>query len=282
MQYMRARIISFVFAISWCGPVWAHDFWIEPDRYVLPEPGGISLTLREGVSLKGNAIPYLPRLFEDFSRTDSTGTAPIISVIGDNPAATIEPRPGQTLIGYQSVRNLADLDPETFANYLREEGLERVFGLREERGEADENAKEYFIRCAKSLVTVESGFVQWLSDSLRSLFGNQDVEEEIWQARLGYILELMPEANPYGLDAGAELPLQLLHNGEPVADILVIAIPEQDPADQVSARTDADGRVTLTLARPGPWLIKAVHLIPLYDDPDARWESYWASLTFEL
>jgi len=30
------------------------------------------------------------------------------------------------------------------------------------------------------------------------------------------------------------------------------------------------------------WLVKAVHMIPLPKDGDADWESFWASLTFEL
>ena len=39
--------------------VWAHDFWIEPDRFTLEGSGEVKLTLREGVDLKGNSLPYI-------------------------------------------------------------------------------------------------------------------------------------------------------------------------------------------------------------------------------
>ena len=32
----------------------------------------------------------------------------------------------------------------------------------------------------------------------------------------------------------------------------------------------------------GVWLVKAVHMVPLPKGQDADWESFWASLTFEL
>jgi hypothetical protein len=32
----------------------------------------------------------------------------------------------------------------------------------------------------------------------------------------------------------------------------------------------------------GVWLVKAVHMIPAKPGTNADWESYWASLTFDL
>ena len=36
------------------------------------------------------------------------------------------------------------------------------------------------------------------------------------------------------------------------------------------------------LADPGEWLIKAVHMVDCPEGSGAEWQSYWASLTFEL
>ncbi|MEO7270739.1 MAG: hypothetical protein ABIX28_00630, partial [Vicinamibacterales bacterium] len=54
------------------------------------------------------------------------------------------------------------------------------------------------------------------------------------------------------------------------------------PLARVAARTDKAGHVTLKLTQPGPWLIKAVHMIPAPAGSDSQWASFWASLTFEL
>jgi uncharacterized GH25 family protein len=54
---------------------------------------------------------------------------------------------------------------------------------------------------------------------------------------------------------------------------------KMDPGQKLSARTDAEGRVRFRLPQGGMWLVKSVHMIP---GAKADWESYWASLTFEL
>ena len=51
---------------------------------------------------------------------------------------------------------------------------------------------------------------------------------------------------------------------------------------RVSARSDAAGRVQLRLSEAGPWLIKAVHMVPAPAGTERDWDSFWASLTFQL
>ncbi len=243
----------------------SHDFWIEPDRFVLESPGDVKLTLREGVDLKGNSLPYITEWFEDFSQTDASGRSNIVSVLGNNPAATISLKDGVTLVGYQSQRSFVDLGPEKFASYLRDEGMDFVFDLREERGEADQNALEYFVRCAKSF-----------------LYTAGSESSDTFSTQLGYTLELIPESDPYEVTAGGDFAIRLLYLGEPLEGTLVRAFTKDLLDEPIDARTDADGRVVLTLSRPGEWLVKAVHLIPIENDPKARWESFWASITFAL
>jgi uncharacterized GH25 family protein len=59
-----------------------------------------------------------------------------------------------------------------------------------------------------------------------------------------------------------------------------------NPAEKMSARTDKDGRVRFELRPGGMWLVKAVHMIPATPSnaagSNAEWQSYWASLTFEM
>ena len=243
----------------------AHDFWIDPDRFDA-EPGAeILLTLRQGANMKGDSLPYLTPLIDDFSRTDSDGRHAIESVMGNDPAAVIIAGPGTTLIGYQSNRDFVELEPDKFDSYLVDEGLESIIDQRQALGESNANAREYFVRCAKLLL--DSG----APDTSR-VFSN----------RLGYTLELMPQSDPNKLSAGDELPIELLYLGRPVSGVRVRALTAYWPDQPVDSRTDANGRVLLTLPRTGAWLIKAVHMIRLEDDSKADWESFWASLLFEI
>ena len=76
--------------------------------------------------------------------------------------------------------------------------------------------------------------------------------------------------------------MRLLLDGAALSGALVVARPKADPAADRRARTDAEGRVTLELDRPGPWLVTSVHMLAAPKETGADWESLWASLTFEV
>lgn len=248
------------------GSAYAHDFWIEPSKFVVEVGESVTLRLREGEALLGNSLPYIDEWFRDFSQSDARGRISIVSEMGNDPAAVIRiRRGGTTLLGYRSAGNFVVLEPDKFENYLRMEGMEFVLALRARLGETERAARENFVRCAKTYLTTDGR-----------------VLEQALQQPLGYTLELMPAANLASLAPGEVLGVQLLYLGKPLAGALVVAFRGQTPQAKQRARTDADGRAQLTLDAPGVWLVKAVHMTRLERHPKADWESYWASLLFEV
>ncbi len=247
-------------------PALAHDFWIEPSRY-RPEVGEIvRLRLRVGEGFIGLPVPRDPALLERFvARTADGEEEAVRGVNGADPAGALRiAGEGTVLVGYRSRRSPLELTAEKFESYLAEEGLERIAALRRERGEAASPGREVFSRCAKSLLAGgRAGGVGF-------------------DRRLGFPLELVPEVDPAALAGAAELPLLLLYEGEPLAGALVRGRASADPLSARTARTDAAGRVSLPLQLPGPWLVTAVHVVEAPAEVDADWESFWASLTFEL
>ena len=260
-----SRIALLCLAGSWALPLAAHDFWIEPANFRPVTGTKLPVTLLVGEDFTGTSQPFIPEWFVDFSLTSPAGRQAITGLVGDDPAATLAlAAPGLHVIGYHSTRSFVDLDPKTFNRYLRAEGLDRIQALREARGESDANGREYYSRCAKSLVRV--------GDGPRTGFDRV----------LGYPLELIPRVDPSALKPGDAFPVLLHYLGKPLAGVLVIAFTADAPGDRLELRTGADGLVTLPLDRAGIWLIKAVHMISLpASNPAADWESFWASLTFE-
>ena len=168
------------------------------------------------------------------------------------------------VIGYSSHPSFVELTPEKFNQYLKDEGLDTIAALRALRNQTGAKARELFARCAKSLV----------------LSGAPSAAQH--DRALGFTLELVAEKNPYLLRAGDELPVRLTYENRPLAGALVIAMNKMSPSEKISARTDKDGRVRLKLKPGGMWMIKAVHMIPAAAGGNAEWQSYWASLTFEM
>jgi hypothetical protein len=80
-------------------------------------------------------------------------------------------------------------------------------------------------------------------------------------SELGQRLELVPQSDPVELLAGASvLEVQVLFEREPLAGVRVAAVPASAPREGArSAVTDEIGLVTLTLDRPGWWLVRVAH-----------------------
>ena len=243
----------------------AHDMWIEPTSY-RPELGRImGLRLRVGQDFLGDPLPRVSSLIEKFVVTDGDGEKTVVGRDGADPAGLLFPsKPGLVLVGYHSKPSPVVLTPQKFNQYLSEEGLDSIAALRAKRGQSDAEAREQFVRCAKTLVLAGPAL------------------ESQGDRVLGFRLELVAERNPYLLKSGESLPLRVIYRGQPIVDVLVIGINQRDPMTKVSARSDKAGRVQLRLPATGAWLIKAVHMIPAAGATDHEWDSFWASLTFEL
>ena len=252
-------------ALLLAGPALAHDLWIEPSSFH-PAPGTeVRASLRVGQKLQGDPLPRIPGLVEAFVLVGTKAEAELGGEPGADPAGVVRvPSPGLHWIAYQSGAFPLALDAAKFEEHLRDEGLERVSAERKRAGLTAAPARERFYRCAKSL-----------------LDAGGEADAGVAQTRLGLTLELVPGASPLGLRDGERLPLTLVFRKAPMADALVVAMRKDAPDEKVSARTDAQGRVSLPLRGAGLWLVKAVHMEAAPAASGFDWQSWWASITFE-
>lgn len=245
----------------------AHDYWIQAEPYRSDRPTEVNITLHVGTDLVGRTLPNIAAWYRDFSYRHAGQSHPMPGEMGDDPAGRLPANtPGLYLVGYENLPEHIELKAEKFNHYLEDEGLQAVARWRASNGQADKPGREYYQRCAKSLVRI----------------GKQAISVAELQHPLGYRLEILPEGNPY---RDQQLPIQLLYNGKPQPDLLVMAFTRDEPKRRQQVRTDAQGRAQIELDRAGEWLIKTVHMVPYTEDDTgdnaADWISFWASLTFE-
>lgn len=246
-------------------PLSAHDMWIEPATFVTEAGDIVGLKLKVGQDLLGDPLARDPQLIKQFIVEDSGGRKPVVGRDGGNPAGFVRAAgSGVLVVGYYSNPSSVDETAEKFNQYLKEEGLAEIVRLRASRGQTNAKVREQFTRCAKSLV---------MAGPASTAAGDRV---------LGFPLELVAERNPYAAAFGKDLPFRLLYESRPLAGALVVAMNRRNPMEKLSARTGSDGRVHLTLRPGGMWLVKAVHMAPVPAGIDADWQSYWASLTFEV
>lgn len=258
------RIVLFALATA---ALAAHDLYLMPQKFTAA-PGEILM-----VSVhSGDAFP--------------------ISVDGADPARLVEPRligpngiasitsfriaakathgfvpvdqQGSLWLAVSTKPRLLELPAAKFESYLKEEGLDAVL---KHRAGSSSPGRERYSKYAKSLLHAGAP------------------TPEFTAAPLGLPIEIVPLKDPAQLKPGAEMPLQILFHGKPAAGLQIVsawAPPLGKSKHSIVGRTDAKGRIDIPLEAAGRWRIHAVHMQPCPDKNEADWESFWASLTFEL
>lgn len=250
-------------------PLAAHDLYFMPATF-RPKPGKrLQLAFHNGDSFpESENVSPIART-RDAQVLSKTGSAPITGlresgkkVIG---GAKL-PGGGDLILTGRTIPNLIELQPEKFEEYLKEEGLAHVMKWRADNGQSKTPGKERYSKYVKSLVLAgkPSGYFNHV---------------------VGFTIEIVPETNPSLLKPGEMLPVVVLFRGKPAADLQVesaVAPPSGPTKVTIAGRTDKDDRIAVPVESKGKWRLHALLMERCAEPAVADWESFWASLTFEV
>ncbi len=262
----RAALACLGLLVDLTLPAAAHEFWIEPKAFRV-EPGApIVADLKVGQNFRGDTYPYLKSRFVSFRATDRAGARDVKGDEGDAPAVnTRSAAKGLQVISYLATAHRLDFDKwEDFVSYVEYEGLGWVAEAHKQRGLPESSFAEEYVRCAKALVQVGEPSA-----------ADQDLAT-------GMPLELIAGQNPYAAPAPSELPVTLLWRGKPIGNIQIRVFRDNGTVSDTTTRTDPAGKAVISLQGGGKFLLNAVHMQEAPPERPGKWESYWASLTFEI
>ncbi|MBL8209173.1 MAG: DUF4198 domain-containing protein, partial [Bryobacterales bacterium] len=248
----------------------AHDLYIMPSSF-RPSPGqAITLGFHVGDSFPNSEVAgRIPRLVQP-KLSWQGGSAPVTNLriegLRDLGSATTPSAPGTLTATVAPTPNFIELAPDKFLSYLKHEGLDEIIAYRASHNESDKPGRERYSKYA------------------RALLRNGAKSTPFFQQPSGLIIEIIPTADPYSLKPGDQLPVQVLFRGKPAANLHMEASwAHGSETKSVSAgRTDANGRLTVSLPKAGLWRLHTIKMERCADPSAADWESFWSSLTFEL
>ncbi|KGF79645.1 hypothetical protein IA69_22920 [Massilia sp. JS1662] len=250
---MRARLLVIM---CLCLNAKAHDFWVNPDSFVVSVGASTALSMQvgHGDARRTSMIPS--RRIQRFAAWTPAGD--VIDLRNDGRLAPAEP--GLHLLVLETDADaLSHLPADRFSAYVQEEGLWPAAAAR------GRDVIERYRRVAKALIQAGAPGE-----------GSQDLATK----RLGLPLEIVLATPP---SDGGMLTAQVMFKGRPLPRALVKLTDLDHDAQPVAAQvTDGDGRVHLRRPPPGHWLLNVVWTTPLDGAAGIDFDTIFSSLSFAI
>ena len=270
MSSRRLVIVAFLLVATGMMAL-AHDMFLKPAQFFLAENATLDMALLNGTFSKSEYSIERKRLVDisilgpagrfhvDTSQWKATGDTSFLSLkVG---AA------GTYVVGVSTRPNMIALKAREFNDYLKSDGIPGVLAARTKEGELQKDSRERYQKHVKTMVQVGES------------------RSDHYATALGYPAEIVPGNNPYTLKVGGTLKFKTLVDGKPAANQYVLYGGRTASGGRIEAkslRSGADGSAEIRLGTAGTWYIKFINMVKLTNDPEANYESKWATLTFAV
>ncbi len=236
--------------------LYGHDLYLMPQKFRPAAGEAILISAHTGDSFPFSEQPVDPARLTSLPSGEWR-------MLGKATHTTIPVQAGSQYFGVFTKSRFLEMEPEKFISYLKEEGLRTQL---ETYKTMTGKSREMYAKFAKTYVVAGQPT------------GN-------FAKPLGLKIEIIPLVDPSGIKPGKELPVQLLFDGKPIADIQMEIATSRDPRTKsvltIAGRTNAEGKLNIQVPTSGKIRLHAVAMNQVKAETH-DWESYWASLTFEV
>jgi uncharacterized GH25 family protein len=243
----------------------AHDTWLIPDKFSVVPKSVVTLDLTSGMEFPKLDVGPKPERVESakcrlagrtFDMKDKSAAANSLQLKAELVEA------GIATLWVKLPPKALELKPDEVEHYLEE--VSPPEELRRQWAEMNPKRwRELYAKHQKTFVRV-----------------GQPLSDSSWREPVGTFLEIVPEKDPTAVKAGDEFPVRVLKDGAPLAGFSLNAV-AANQAKGETRQTDAEGRVTFRLEKPGAWLLRGTD-IRKSAKPDTDWESHFVTLTLEV
>ena len=248
--------IALLMLLLGCGPLAAHDTWLEAGR-------GRAIAQLHLTS--GTAFPVIDyaikpeRVARAWGRT-AKGEIEMPRPVRGRHALVFQRGVDAGSFAVQLAPKTLELEADKVAHYFDEIHAGEVLRQRWRDTPEPRRWREEYVKHSKTLAARGAACAAHFGDVL------------------GLGLEIVPEVDPCLLPAGSTLTVKLLDRGAPKPG-LMLALVAAGGREVAALATDAEGRAGFTLPRRGRWLLRATDLRPAHETA-LGWQSDFTTYTF--
>ncbi|MEE4212543.1 MAG: DUF4198 domain-containing protein [Parvularcula sp.] len=268
-----AACSSAVVAFALSSPIMAHELFLKPESYKLAPSSPAVVALVNGTFEESDNTIDRDRMVDVTLHGGGKTDHPDLSRWRDVDLSTVLDtevgNPGTYVLGVSTKPRIITLSADEFKDYLAHDGVTDALEAFEKEGKSTDVRERY-------------------SKHVRTVLQVGDTVSDEHERSLGYPIEIVLEDNPYAADPGDTLTFRVLRQGVPVAGQLVYASYDGFQTEgeghqrALTMRTDSDGRGRFSPTQAGVWYLTLIHMKKLESDPNADYESNWATVTFKI
>ncbi len=243
----------------------AHEFWLQPDKFIYNTGDEINIKLMVGENFEGEnwigdsakvqqLMIYQHDVLDDLSKK--------ISGKGDSMQFNCYEE-GNAMVAFNSKNSFLELDAAKFNDYLKEDGMLNAINYRKQHNEMDSASKEYYQRSVKTLIQIGSK------------------SDNVFLKETNLPLDIIPLSNPYLIKKEKKLYLKIFFNKVLLANALIkVWHNENNKTEEQDLMTNEKGEISFEVNPTGRWMVSTVKMEHIDNDEKANWQSYWGSLTW--
>lgn len=260
-----ARFLCFLVFMNTL-PAMAHEFWVEPQDYLVESSDKVIADIRNGQLFDGSSIPFIPTQYNRYDFIHGESSQKLAGDLGQRPAVTVMDAPdGLGIV-------VIETKPSTLS-YVTWEKFQKF---------VDHKDLDIDKEAHLALGFPEIGFTETYSRFVKSLVGIGTAMGS--DRQVGLEIELVALLNPYTDDTSDGIPIQAFYQGMPTADVQ-IELFDKDETGKVEVtlhRTDGEGKAILPIVKGHSYLADTVRLrkAKAGSGEGVVWETLWASLTY--
>jgi uncharacterized GH25 family protein len=245
----------------------AHEFWLQPIKFVHKPGESLTVNFKEGGDFLGQPWSFtkgnIAKLELHQKNTVSDLRKNVVEGTKNNLQAPLTME-GTYLLVLQSGDTFEESEAEKFNEYLRSYELDDAIAQREKLNAADRAGREVYTRYSKLLIQAGSK------------------TDNTFRKEVGLPVEIIPAQNPYSLKVGDPVQYKILFQGKPLfgAKVRVWNFYNNRTTVQ-NIYSQQDGMISTHISNPGSWMVSFVKMVSS-KDPKAEWQSHWASLVFGI
>lgn len=252
-----------IFISAWLS---GHEFWLHPNKFIYRPGETVNLRLMVGENYEGvnwSGTRSRVRSFRLYYADVMDDCANQLSEEKGDSAQMAFFEEGTMMFTFNNHNSFIELEAAKFNEYLHEDGLQEAIDYRALHNQQDSIGREYYQRSVKTLIQVGGKFTN------------------TFKKQTSLPIDIVPQENPYKLRDGEKLPVNVYFKGRPWANApLKLWHRNNEQTVKTELRTNEKGEADFPVFVYGRWMLSAVKIEHLDNDPKAQWQSYWGSMTW--